>query len=352
MFFKKREHLVGLDIGSSLVKVAEIRETVKGLALKKFGITRIDPGAIIDGVVKDVEGVANSIRTLFKVNKIKEKNVAISTGGHSVIIKTISLPTVSEKILQDSIRLEAEQYIPYDIEDVNIDFQILGASTFSPDQMNVLLVAVKKDLVSSYMDLTRRAGLNPCIIDVGTFALQNIYGTFYNKDSEGVVMLVDAGHSKISLNILRGNSSLMLRESLFGTAQILNGIIEATGCTLAEAEAMAAGPKEIGAGNEAVREICSKGVDKWCSEIAGVVNTFQSKSNEGNVDRVVLCGGGTFIRGFPKALASGIQIDVFILNPFSGLIVNQDLFPGKVLNQMAPLASVALGLALRKVDDK
>ena len=112
---------MGLDIGSSLVKVAEIRETSKGPVLKKFGISRVEPGAIVDGVVHDVEGVANTIRTLFKAHKIKEKNVAISTGGYSVVIKTINLPTVSEKILQDSIRFEAEQYIPYDIEDVNID---------------------------------------------------------------------------------------------------------------------------------------------------------------------------------------------------------------------------------------
>ena len=343
---------MGLDIGSSLVKVAEIRETAKGPVLKKFGITRTDPGAIVDGVIEDVEGVANSIRTLFKTHKIKEKNVAISTGGYSVVIKTISLPTLSEKVLQDSIRFEAEQYIPYDIEDVNIDFQILGPSTFSPDQMNVLLVAVKKDLVASYMDLTRRAGLNPCIIDVDTFALQNIHGAVSNDTSEDVVMLVDAGHSKTSLNILRGETSLMMRENSFGTAQILNGIIEATGCTPAEAEAMASGQKTIGAANQEVRELCSEGVEKWCSEIAGVVNTFQSKSNDGNVDRLVLCGGGTFIRGFAKTLASEIQVDVSILNPFSGLIVNQDLFPGKTLNQMAPLAPIALGLALRKVDDK
>lgn len=363
MLLKKRDHLVGLDIGSSLIKVAEIRETAKGPVLKTFGITRVDPGAIVDGVIEDVEGVANSIRTLFKAHKIKEKNVAISTGGYSVVIKTISLPTVPEKVLQDSIRFEAEQYIPYDIEDVNIDFQILGVSKFSPDQMNVLLVAVKKDLVASYMDLTRIAGLNPCIIDVDTFALQNIHGTLDNDifkndhaenihRSEDVVMLVDAGYSKTSLNILRGSSSLMMRETSFGTAQILNRIIEAAGCTQTEAEAMAAGQKNDGTANEGAREICSASVKKWCSEIVGVVNTFQSKSNEGNIDRLVLCGGGSFIKGFAKALASEIQIDVSMLNPFSGLIVNSDLFPGKFLEQIAPLAPIALGLALRKADDK
>ncbi len=352
MLFRKRDHLVGLDIGSSLVKVAEIRETAKGPVLKKFGITRIDPGAIVEGVIQDVEGVADAIRSLFRTHRIKEKNVAISTGGYSVVIKTISLPTVSEKVLQDSIRFEAEQYIPYDIEDVNIDFQILGTSTFSPDQMNVLLVAVKKDLVASYMELTRRSGLNPCIIDVDTFALQNIHETVDTGGPEDVVMLVDVGYSKTSLNILKGNVSLMMREGSFGTAQIIEEIMAATGCTHGAAEAVASGQNKNGEREDELAAICSGGIERWCDEINGVVNAFQSKSSEGNIDRIVLCGGGTFIRGFSEALANEIPTDISMLNPFSGLIINGDMFPGKLVHQMAPLAPIALGLALRKVDDK
>lgn len=343
---------MGLDIGSSLVKVAEIRETSKGPVLKKFGITRIEPGAIVEGVIHDVEGVADAIRLLFKTHRIKEKNVAISTGGYSVVIKNISLPTVSEKILQDTIRFEAEQYIPYDIEDVNIDFQILGTSAYSPDQMNVLLVAVKKDLVASYMELTRRAGLNPCIIDVDTFALQNIHETVDTGGPEDVTMLVDVGYSKTSLNILKGNVSLMMREGSFGTAHIIEEIMTATGCTQEVAETVASGRKKIGTRGKEVDDICSGGIEKWCSEIAGVVNAFQSKSNEGDIDRLVLCGGGSFIKGFSEALAHEVATDISMLNPFTGLIINGDIFPGKLLHQMAPLAPIALGLALRKVDDK
>ncbi len=343
---------MGLDIGSSLVKVAEIRETSKGPVLKKFGITRINSGAIVEGVIHDVEGVADTIRALFKTHRIKERNVAISTGGYSVVIKTISLPTVSEKLLQDSIRFEAEQYIPYDIEDVNIDFQILGTSAFSPDQMNVLLVAVKKDLVASYMELTRRAGLNPCIIDVDTFALQNIHETVDTGGPDDVTMLVDVGYSKTSLNILKGNVSLMMREGSFGTAQIIEEIMAATGCTQELAEAMAAGQEKNGAQGKEVDDICSGEIEKWCTEISSVVNAFQSKSNEGDIDRLVLCGGGSFIKGFSQALAHEISTDISMLDPFSGLIINDDIFPGKLLHQMAPLAPIALGLALRKVDDK
>ncbi|MCP4114643.1 MAG: type IV pilus assembly protein PilM [Desulfobacteraceae bacterium] len=352
MLFRKRDHLVGLDIGSSLIKVAEIRETAKGPALKKFGIAEIAPGAIVDGNIQDVEGIAHAIRALFKTHKIKEKNVAISTGGYSVVIKTISIPTASEQELQDSIRFEAEQYIPYDVEDVNIDFQILGTSTFSPDQMNVLLVAVKKDLVAEYMDLTNRAGLNPCIIDVDTFALQNIHETVDKGDNDQVVMLVDVGYSKTSLNIVKGNISLMMRDNSSGIAQIAEEIIAATGCTPELAQDVIWGRETGLMPPEEVDAIRGAIVQKWCSEIYSVVNTYQSKSSEGILDRVVLCGGGAFVQGFTDSLAAEVAAEVIVIDPFSGLIIDKEQFPDTLLSQMAPLAPIALGLALRKVDDK
>ena len=352
MLFRKRDHLVGLDIGSSLVKVAEIKETSRGFVLKKFGVMEIPPGAIVEGSIQDVDGVAHVIRTLFKANKIKERKVAISTGGYSVVIKTINIPTASEKELQNSIRFEAEQYIPYDIEDVNIDFQILGTSAFSPDQMNVLLVAAKKDLVAEYMGLTHRAGLNPCIIDVDTFALQNIHEIVDKGSLSDVVMLVDVGHSKTSLNIIKGNISLMMRDNSLGTLQIAEEIVSATGCTYEQAEGIICGRETGLMAQEKVDAILSTIVQKWCSEIYSVVNSYQSKSSEGNLNRVVLCGGGAFVKGFSESLASKILTDVSIINPFSGLIIDGKLFPAPFLAQMAPLASIALGLALRKVDDK
>lgn len=352
MLFRKRDHLVGLDIGSSLIKVAEIKETSRGLVLKKFGAMEIPLGAIVEGSIQDVDGVAHVIRTLFKTHKIKERNVAISTGGYSVVIKTINIPTVSEKELQNSIRFEAEQYIPYDIEDVNIDFQILGTSAFSPDQMNVLLVAAKKDLVAEYMGLTHRAGLNPCIIDVDTFALQNIHEIVDKGSLSDVVMLVDVGHSKTSLNIIKGNISLMMRDNSLGTAQISEEIVSLTGCTHEQAEGVICGRETGLMEQEKFDAILSTNVQRWCSEIYSVVNSYQSKSSEGNLDRVVLCGGGAFVKGFSESLASKILTDVSIINPFSGLIIDGKLFPGPFLARMAPLASIALGLALRKTDDK
>ena len=170
MFFKKKTHIIGLDIGSTTLKAAEIVETKEGQSLNNFGMLKIAPGMVEEGVIKDTAALAEALKELFKDSNIKEKNVAISIGGYSVIVKKISVQTMTEDELQETISFEAEQYIPFDIADVNIDFQILGESEHNPNQMSVLLVAAKKEMVSDYMNLVEVAGLNTCIIDVDAFA--------------------------------------------------------------------------------------------------------------------------------------------------------------------------------------
>ncbi len=345
-------NLIGLDIGSSLIKVAEFKKKGKGYALKNFGITEVPPESIVEGNIMDAEGLAETIRILFKSNKIKGKNIAISTGGYSVVIKTINVPTTSEDELQKSIRFEAEQYIPYDIDDVNIDFQILGTSEFSPDQMDVLLVAVKKDLVAEYIDLIHLADLNPCIIDVDTFALQNLYEFIHEDHGDDVILLVDVGSSKTSLNILKESSSLLMRDNSFGISQIKKEIISKINCTPLQAEQLLVGTKTDFMTKGELKEICLQVTRKWCSEIISVVDTYKSKSNEGKIDKIVLCGGGSYIEGFIEYLDSKTEAEVSIINPFEGMIIDNNRLSISDLTNIAPLAPIALGLALRKLDDK
>lgn len=352
MIFGKKDHLVGLDIGSSFIKVAELKATGKGYALHKFGMARIAPGTIVEGRVVDMDGLADDIRSLFKSQKIREKNVAISTGGHSVVIKTINISTIPDKQLHDTIYSEAEQYIPYDIDDVNIDYQILGESEFSPDQLNVLLVAVKKDLVAEYIDLIRLAGLNPKIIDVDTFALQNTYEILPYESREKITLLIDVGASKTSLNILKANASLMMRDTVSGTNQILEEICDQAGITIDEAEQAVNGGANDIVSLELVQEISLKIAQAWCSEICEVVNTYQSSADDEKVEKIILSGGGAFIEGFKEYLLSELEADVSIINPFEALFVNEKKFPDSFISKAGPLAPIAIGLALRKVDDK
>ncbi|SDT87166.1 type IV pilus assembly protein PilM [Desulfobacula phenolica] len=352
MIFGKKDHLVGLDIGSSSIKVAELKVTGKERILNKFGMTRINPGVISEGRIMDMESLANDIRTLFKSQKIHEKNVAISTGGHSVVIKTINTFTRPDKELHDTIYSEAEQYIPYDIDDVNIDYQILGESEISPEQMNVLLVAVKKDLVAEYIDLIHLAGLNPKIIDVDTFALQNTYEILPYESREKTTMLIDVGASKTSLNILKSNSSLMMRDTVSGTNQISEEIASQFDITVDEAEQAVNGGGNDVVTRGMIQEISLSIAQSWCSEICEVVNTYQSGANDEKVEKIVLSGGGVFVEGFKDCLLSELEADVSIINPFEGLIVNEKKFPDSFIAKAAPLAPIAIGLALRRVDDK
>ena len=350
MIFSGKKHLVGLDIGSSFIKVAELKITSKGNILKKFGMSKIPYGAISEDRILDMELVAAEIRKLFKTHKIREKNVAISTGGHSVVIKTINTTKVPESELQKTISSEAEQYIPYDIDDVNIDYQILGESDLTPEQMNVLLVAVKKDLVAEYIKLIQAAGLNPKIIDVDTFALQNVFETLPGLEPGQITMLVDVGASKTSLNILKDNDSLMMRDNASGTNQIMERVAERLGIDIADAENLLL--SEDNEHKDLIAEASSEISNIWCAEICEVINTFRSNTNEENLYTVLISGGGVFVKGFAENLQSEVEARVAVLDPFGGLVVDEKKFPESFITQVGPQAPIALGLALRRVDDK
>jgi len=342
-----------LDIGSSCIKAAELKISGKGVSLHKFGMTRIAPGTIVEGRIIDMDGLAGEIRALFKSEKIHEKNVAISTGGHSVVIKTINISTRPEKKLHDTIYSESEQYIPYDIDDVNIDYQVLDKSGFSNDQMSVLVVAVKKDLVEEYIDLIHMAGLYPKIIDVDTFALQNAYDILPSESQEETILLVDIGASKTSLNILKEKTSLMMRDTVSGTNQIIEEISSQFDISEDEAEQIVngGGTNDI-VDQDKIQEICNSISQDWCAEICEVVNTYQASGDYDTIGKIVLSGGGVFIKGFKDLLLSELDAEVSIINPFEAILVNEKKFSDSFITRIGPLAPIAIGLALRRVDDK
>ena len=352
MIFKKKDQLIGIDIGSSSVKVAQMKSSAKGYTLNKLGMAELPEGLVEEGRIMDADALAEIIRNLFRTQKIKHKNVAISTGGYSVVIKTIVVPKASEKDLVGSIRVQAEQYIPYDIEDVNIDFQIMGTSEFSDDQMNVLLVAVKKDLVAEYIDLINEAGLNPCVIDVDSFALQNIYEAVYRPVAEELVLLLDVGMSKTSLNILKGTQSLMMRDTASGTGQIRDDIMSELGCSAVRAEKILKGTRNGEISETRFKDICSTSVQTWCSEIQAVVKSYLAKSGEGDLEQILVSGGGIFVDGLIDSLAFDLSTTASVLDPFQGITINPKQFPISLLEAFRPQVAIAMGLSLRRLDDK
>src|SRR5881296_140722 len=211
---KSSKAVVGLDIGSSAVKAVELKPSGKGFKVTAFAIEPVPPDSIVDGAIIDGTAVADAIRRLFENKAFKTKEVAASLSGNAVIVKKINLPVMSESELAESIYWEAEQYIPFDIQDVNLDYQILNAGTGaeSAGTMDVLLVAAKKEKIADYTGVISQAGRIPIVVDVDVFALQNAYEVNYGLDPQTVVVLLNAGASAININILTGDQSLFTRD--------------------------------------------------------------------------------------------------------------------------------------------
>ena len=351
MFFLKKNRLVGLDIGSRTLKLAEIIDSKAGSTLKNFSTIDIEPGLIEEGSVRDPEAVSRYIRELFKSTKLKDKNVAISIGGYSVIVKKINVQTMTEDELHETIHFEAEQYIPFDISEVNLDFQILGESEHNPNQMNVLLVAAKKEMISEYINLMKMAKLHPRIIDVDAFALQNIFNLNYSLEDENIA-LIDIGASKTSLNILKDNVSEFMRDVSLGCEQINDKIASTVGCTIEETEAIKLGEESDLISAKDLKEIVESVVTDWCIEIKRALDFFYSTYPEEQIARIVLSGGGANIKKFLELLAAETSAEVEVINPFQNFIVDSNRFDSSYLERIAPQAAICMGLAARKIGDK
>jgi type IV pilus assembly protein PilM len=256
-----------------------------------------------------------------------------------------------EQQLQETIHFEAEQYIPFDISDVNLDFQILGENENNPNQMSVFLVAAKKEMVNDFINVVTLAGLNPCIVDVEAFALQNIFEVNYDIANENIA-LIDIGASKTSLNILKGNSSVFMRDVALGCLQVNQKIMSLIDCSYDQAELLKFGESSSKMSADELNQITTSVVTDWCTEIRRALDFFYTNYPEDPIKQILLSGGGAHIAEFRRLLAAESSAQVETLNPFKKIVVDEKTFEPDFIRQIAPQAAIAMGLALRKVDDK
>jgi len=362
MSIPKKYNLVGLDIGSHSVKLVEIEHGKRGKILKNFGIIGIPHESIFEGNIKEVQVVASAIKKLFKGLKIKNKKVATAISGYSVIVKKISLARKGEGDLEKSIYDEAEQFIPFDIKEVNLDFDILDIKESSPDdeeadkedaRMDVILVAAKKSIVNDYMALLDQAGVTPFVLDVDAFALENaLEMTQANPSVEDCTAIVNVGADELIINVVNKGVSIFTRDSNYGGSQINQAMMEKMDVTYEEAERLKLGGLPLGDQEEAVKEVFSSVVSSWVQEIRRALDFVASTYPDLSIDRVLVSGGSCRVPGFMDLLAGETAMDVSEFNPFKGLIVDERQFDLKYLKYMGPQAAVAVGLALRSVGDK
>jgi len=295
-----RKNIIGLDIGSSAVKAVELVQSKKGYQLLHFRMVPLPPEAIVDGAIMNSGAVVDAISELIAVEKIKTKEVATSVSGHSVIVKKIKLPQMTEEELEESIQWEAEQYIPFDITDVNLDVQILGEDEQNVGQMEVLLVAAKKDMINDHVSVLMEAGLNPQIMDVDAFAIENMFEINYDFAEGETVVLANIGASTINVNILRNGVSTFTRDISMGGNQFTEEIQKQLNVSHEEAESLKLGG-DLGAPSETTEAVIPQEVggiirsvsDTMAIEIQRSLDFFAATATDDRISRVFLMGGSS-----------------------------------------------------------
>lgn len=349
-----RRQLVGLDIGSSAIKVAQLKETKGRYLLQKFGVKLLEPEVIVDGTVMDEGRVVAAIRELFDEVNIKNKHVAISISGHAVIVKKISLPPMPDEELEGQVKLAAEQYIPFDINEVNIDFHVLPSDEVNEAQgdMAVILVAAKKDKINELTELVKAAGLIPMVMDVDAFAIENMHAINYPMAQEETTALVNLGASVMNVNIIRAGASLFTRDIPLGGNRYTEAIQREVGLSFEEAEENKKKDRAGDSGGVAVGNVIDSVNAEVASEIARTVDYFKNSTTNSELNRVLLCGGVARANGLIQQLGDRMQLPVEMADPFAEIDISGCDADQELLADMAPSAAVSVGLALRAVGDR
>ncbi len=350
---------LGLDIGSSGVKLIQLKESRKRgqtvYSLQSFGMKPLPPEAIVDGALMNSTAIVQAVQELLSELKVKQKEVAIGVSGHSVIIKKISMPRMSEQELEEAIQWEAEQHIPFDIKDVNIDTQILNPdANDATGQMDVLLVAAKKDMINDYTTVVSEAGLSPAVVDVDAFAVQNCFSANYDTGGETVV-LINAGAAVVNINIIAGGATTFTRDITIGGNQFTEEIQKQLNVSYEEAEALKVGGR--GGDQDAVvpqdvERVMGQVAEQVAGEIQRSLDFYAGTAADTNFTKVYLSGGTAKIPALFKTIETRVGVPVEIMNPFKAIEIDNRKFDPGFIMDVAPVAAVAVGLALRKAGDK
>ena len=351
--FASKKDIVGVDIGSSSVKIVRLRESRGAFHLENLGIMPLGPEAIVDNTIMDSPAIIDAISNLLGSMKIKSKKVATSVSGHSVIIRKISLPLMTEAELDSSIQWEAEQYIPFDIAEVNIDFQIVGPDPKDPAQMNVMLVAAKKDFVEDHTAIFTEAGLEPVVMDVDCFAVENMFDYNYGFVDDEIVALIDLGANATNVNVLKGETSVFTRDIQTGGNLLNEELQKRLGISSEEAERAKLGDRDIAdVDPDSVDEILADAIENLVQEVQRSLDFFTATTSEDKVSKVYLTGGLSGSNQIRSILEERLGVAAERVNPFRNVVINDKQFDPEYLEAIGPMFSVAAGLAMRKVGDK
>ena len=347
--FGAAKNVVGLDIGSSSIKAIELKKSKGQIEVTHIGFEPLASDIVVDSMIVDSGSVSSAISKIFIENTIKSRLVATSVSGHSVIVKKIAIPTMSEQELAEHIGTEAAQHIPFDITDVNIDFQILSEDLSGP-QMDVLLVAVKKDKILNHTNVLAQAGKTPVVVDIDAFALQNAYEVNYEPDPSQVVALLNIGASVMNINIIRGWTPLFTRDVSVGGNQYTDALQKELDLSFEDAEKLKMGGTHAGVSEEQRTAILRSVSDILILEIQKTFDFFRATASGENIRRIVVAGGTARVPGLLDLLKEEFAMPVEELYPFRKVAINPARHDENQLRELAPRLAIAMGLALRSFD--
>ncbi|TES90496.1 MAG: type IV pilus assembly protein PilM [Candidatus Cloacimonadota bacterium] len=342
--FGKKKSVVGLDIGSSQIKVVELSGYPKATAILKVGIAPLLPDAIVDGEVMDREVVIDTIKTVFEKYNIQSKDVVASISGRGVIVKKITMDKMKRTEVSEQIKWEAEQHVPFDIEDVSLAFEIINPDT-GEGQMEILLIAAKSEVVNSYVSLIKEIGLIPVVLDIAAFAIQNIYEFNYPLLPDKLIALVTIGAELTNISFIINNVNHFTRAVFSATNSCSQKIQRELGLNRAQSEQLIRG--------ETVEGVDAENVDKFFQEFADEVAIGLDKvipflpGEKEKIDRIVLCGGGALIRGLVDYLKNRFDTEVIIINALQNIKYDPAIFEEERAEKISPIIAEAVGLALR-----
>jgi type IV pilus assembly protein PilM len=346
LFARKSNTSIGLDIGSSLIKVVAIDHSKGDPILKSYGIAKLPPEAIVEGEIMDRSLVIEGIQEcMTKANVTKEK-VITAVSGRAVIVKKIMMDKMNPDDAKEAIFWEAEQHVPFDIDDVCLDFQVLKEDV-GANQMEILLVAAKKEMVNTHADLIRDAGFNPVIIDVDSFAVQNAYEFTSGGSYERVTGLINIGSDVTNINIVQNNIPLFTRDLSVGSNAFIEALQRDLGVSFEEAELLISGESEM-EDSDKCREIISNACEELSMGIERSLSFLRTAGDAEQLDEAVLSGGGARIPWLREILSEKHNMEFVINDPLRGVERDEGLTEAEELDRISPLLSVSLGLALRR----
>ena len=356
MGLSKKTQLVGIDIGSHSIKIVQLLQKKNRFELMNVGLIHLSENTFEDGMTENPNLVSEALKQLISSEKIKTKFAVISVSGESVVIKKINRPKMSEHELAESIKMEAEQYIPFDIKDVNIDFTILGSAVKDPDaesegeQMEVLLVAAKKDIIEQRESILLNAGLKPVVFDLDVFAVENNFSLNYDEKMDEVVSIVNIGASVTNIGIIEGSSMGFTRDIFLGGNKYTETIQNQLKVDYEDAEKMKLGLNVTEDNKDKIVSIIVEVTDMLASEIQKSIEFYSTAANR-NVEKIFLSGGCSKISGINQLLSEKLGVSVVTLDPLKKVSINKKIFDPKYIDYISPLIATATGLAIRRFDD-